>query len=109
MPFIDQPPGSPWGHQAARSTRAAQSQCTGRTDPALKQWIRKHVPSDFAVKTSVYQLFLHPMPWLRSSAARRPLFAGYGVTSLAPGGTSFQVLSPRGPGALRRLDALMLR
>ena len=31
MPFIDQPPGSPSGHQAARSTRAAQSQCTGRT------------------------------------------------------------------------------
>ncbi len=49
------------------------------------------------------------MPWLRSSAARRPLFAGYGVTSLAPGGTSFQVLSPRGPGALSLLDALILR
>lgn len=49
------------------------------------------------------------MPWLRSSAARRPLFAGYGVTSLAPGGTSFQVLSPRGPGTLRLFDALMSR
>jgi len=63
------------------------------------------------------------MSWLRPSASRRPLFAGtialaaasclafggsaitralaapaasasYGVTSLAPGGTSFQVLSP---------------
>jgi thiosulfate/3-mercaptopyruvate sulfurtransferase len=85
--------------------------------------MRKYILGDFDLKTSVDQLFLRPMSWLRPSAARRPLFAGtialaaasclafsgsafsqaltapaasagYGVTSLAPGGTSFQVLSP---------------
>ena len=38
--------------------------------------MRKYTPGDFALKTSVDQLFLRPMSWLRSSAARRPLFAG---------------------------------
>jgi hypothetical protein len=38
--------------------------------------MRKYIPGDFDLKTSVDQLFLRPMSWLRPSAARRPLFAG---------------------------------